>query len=335
MLLLRSLKWSAAWLVLAALLQTSDETIPQTNRPANFSGAAGLYTIQVRATPAIVRVEEPITLTVKIISQKPGPLKYPPQRDKLKLFPASLETDFFVEPLPEEDRFLAAEKAWEFSWRLLPRSEKVTKIPEPEFVYYRTAEPQDFTLAQGAKSIALTVKPRNPLVLTGPSAARERLETIAEGDHLLARDVPEELWWIIVIGGLVVPPLCCAAVYYCWREAFPEAAERLRRRRSRALKTALAALRREPEPERIHAVVIEYLRAHVPVPPGEATAAEVRAALATKDVPPELVEQTEALLRSCDDARFAPPGNPAQRELAKTAAEILQALEDALCAPHS
>src|ERR1700675_2103400 len=81
-----------------------DETIPQTNRPANFSGAAGLYTIQVRATPTTVRVEDPITLTVKIISQKPGPWKYPPQRDKLKLFPRSLERNFFVEPLPEEDR---------------------------------------------------------------------------------------------------------------------------------------------------------------------------------------------------------------------------------------
>jgi hypothetical protein len=335
MLLFRLPTWSAAWLVLATLLQTSDETIPQTNRPANFGGAAGQYTIQVRATPTTVRVEDPVTLTVKIISQKPGPWKYPPLRDKLKLFPASLENDFFVEPLPEEDRFLAAEKAWEFSWRLLPRSEKVVKIPEPEFVYYRTADPQDFAVAQGGRSIALTIKPRTPLVLTGPSAARERLEQITEGDHLLAQDLSDELWWIIVISGLVLPPLCCAAAYFWWRQAFPEAADRLRRRRSRALKMALAELRGKPEPEKVRAVVIEYLRVHVPLPPGESTAAEVGAALTPKELPAELLEQTEALLRSCDDARFAPAGEPAHRALATTAAEILQALEDTLCAPHS
>src|SRR5436305_3167177 len=85
-----------------------DDTIPVTGHPPNFSGAAGHYTIQARATPTTVRVEDPITLTVRITAQKPGPWKHPPQRDKLKLFPADLEGNFFIEPLPEEDRFLAA-----------------------------------------------------------------------------------------------------------------------------------------------------------------------------------------------------------------------------------
>jgi hypothetical protein len=316
--------------------QAGDETIPQTNRPANFSGAAGLYTIQVRAMPTTVRVEEPTTLTVKIVSQKPGPWKYPPQRDKLKLFAASLEQDFFVEPLPEEDRFLAGEKAWEFSWRLLPRSEKVTKIPEPEFVYYRTSEPQDFTIAEGARSLVLIVKPRAPLVVSGPSAARERLEQIAEGDYLLAQDLSGALWWTIVIGGLVLPPVCCAAFYMGWRKAFPQAAERARRRRSRALKTALQQLQRlgrTTSPDKVRAVVLDYLGAHLHLIPGEPTPDEVLAVLKPQGISTDLMEKCVALLTACDTARFVALAPAADDGLALSASQLLEALEGELCAP--
>jgi hypothetical protein len=321
---------------LAPLWQASDETIPQTNRPANFSGAAGLYTIQVRATPTTVRVEEPITLTVKIVSQQPGPWKYPPQRDKLKLFAASLEQEFFVEPLPEEDRFLAGEKAWEFSWRLLPRSERVTKIPEPEFVYYRTADPQDFAVAEGARSLGLTVKPRAPLVVTGPSAVRERLEQIAEGDHLLAQDPSGALWWTLVVGGLVLPPMCCAAFYIGWRKAFPQAAERVRRRRSRALKTAVKQLQRlgrAAPPDQVRAVVLDYLRAHLHLIPGEPTPDEVQAVLKPQGISMDLMEKCVALLTACDTARFVALAPAADDGLALSASELLKSLEGELCAP--
>jgi hypothetical protein len=321
---------------LAPLWQASDETIPQTNRPANFSGAAGLYTIQVRATPTTVRVEEPITLTVKIVSQKPGPWKYAPQRDKLKLFPASLEQDFFVEPLPEEDRFLAGEKTWEFSWRLLPRSEKVIKIPEPEFVYYRTADPQDFTFAEGGRSIALTVKPRAALVVTGPSASRERLEQMAQGDHLLTQDPSAATWWTIVIAGLALPPLGCMSIYFLWRQAFPEAAERLRRRRSRALKTGMQQLQRlhgAASPEKVRVVVLDYLRAHLHLIPGEPTPDEVHAVLLPQGISTDLMEKCVALLTACDTARFVAPSPAADDGLALSASHLLEALEDELCAP--
>jgi hypothetical protein len=315
-----------------------DETIPQTNRPANFSGAAGLYTVQVRATPTTVRVEDPITLTIKIISQKPGPWKYPPQRDKLKLFPATLETDFFVEPLPEEDRFLAGENAWEFSWRLLPKSEQVAKIPEVEFVYYRAVEPHAFAVAEGAHSIPLTVQPRPATVLAGPNSTRTRLEKIAEGDHLLGQDASDTFLWTMAITGLVLPPLASLTAYLCWHQAFPEAAERLRRRRSRALKTALAQLRRAgptATPGVIRIILVDYLRAHLHLLPGEPTPAEIRQTLLPGGVPAEKIEQAVALVTACDVARFAPDKETAHPQLLISTSQVLDALEKALCAPQS
>jgi hypothetical protein len=325
----------ASVLLLApAISCADDETIPQTNRPANFSGAAGLYTIHVRATPTTVRVEDPITLTVKVVSQKPGPWKYPPQRDKLKLFPASLESEFFVEPLPEEDRFLSAENAWEFRWRLLPKHDKVARIPEPEFVFYRTVEPQNFAVAEGAASIPLDVKPRVATILTGPSATRERLQAILEGDGLLAQGPSDVLWWTLVIAGLVLPPVACLAAYFLWRQLFPEAAERLRRRRSRALKTALSQLRRldQAPPEQVRGVVVDYLRAHLHLAPGEPTPTEVKQALLPQGVPDELAEQTVMLLTACDTARFAPLSKPHAENLPASASRLMQSLEAKLCA---
>jgi hypothetical protein len=325
-------------LTLAWAAQGGDETIPQTNRPANLSGAAGLYTIQVRATPTTVRVEDPITLTIRIVSQKPGPWKYPPERDKLKLFPPDLEKDFFVEPLPEEDRVLPGEKAWEFSWRLLPKSEKVARIPEPEFVYYRTVDPQDFTVAEGARSIPLTVKPRQATVLTGPSPARERFEQVAEGDHLLAQGLSDELWWAVVIGGLALPPLVCLAAYFGWRQAFPEAAERLRRRRSQALKIALRQLRRlgpAAAPAQVRFIVVDYLRAYLHLPPGEPTPAELKQALLPAGLTNDQAEQAVALVHTCDAARFAPAADSRAQDLSTAASRLLQTLEAELCAPSS
>jgi hypothetical protein len=315
-------------------LPGGDDTIPQTNRPGNFSGAAGLYTIQVRATPTKVRVEDPITLTVKIISQRPGPWAHPPQRDRLKLFPETLKSSFFVEPLPEEDRFLAAENAWEFSWRLVPKRERVTKIPEPEFVYYRTTDPQDFTIAEGGRAIAIEVKPRQGALLTGPSGTREKLEQIVVGDHLLHQAPSDLVWWTIVIAALALPPLSCFGAYLLWKQQFPEAAERLRRRRSKALKTAFARLNQLApisSPDDVWMIVIEYLRQYVPLASGEPTPAEVGHALLSQNVSGTMTDETVAWLQSCDSARFAP--NAVEQDWSASATRLVHSLEVELCAP--
>jgi BatD DUF11 like domain len=322
-------------LVALPLGQTGDVTIPVTNRPGNFSGAAGDYRIDVRATPTTVQVEDPITLTVKIISLVPGPWPHPPQRDKLRLLPAELEKDFFIEPLPERDRFIGSEKAWEFSWRLMPKREGTSTIPAMEFVYYHTTGTPDFKAADGATTIALDVKPRPALLLTAPAGSQAKLQQIVLGEVLLTQRSPT---LALVAVGLSLPPILCFAAYFLWWRLFPDAAERLRRRQGRALKTALWRMRKlgsAPTPAQVRGVLADYLRLRLAMPPGEPTPLEVRQALLARGLAIDQVQQTEATLQRYDAALFAPASPPPRPDFKEEATQLLRGLEVTLCSRPS
>jgi hypothetical protein len=325
-------------LLAVAPVQAGDVTIPVTNRPPNFSGAAGAYRIDVRASPTTVHVEDPITLTVKIIAQEPGPWSYPPQRDKLRILPPEWESNFFIEQLPEFDRFLAGEKAWEFSWRLMPKHEGVNKIPALEFVFYHTADPQDFKAAEGAQSIVLEVKPRPGLLLTSPAGMRERFQQITEGRGLLTRSQSPDARVAAVAGGLALPPLLCFAGYFAWWRFFPDAAERLRRSRGRALKIALARFRKlgpSISSVQVRGVLGDYLRLRLALPPGETTPAEARKALLVRGLGSDWACQAEAMLQQLDAALFAPTSQARVLDLQTEATRLMRGLEAELCSLKS
>src|SRR5262245_23101711 len=75
---------------------------PVAGRPAQFSNIVGSYAISASAAPTEVPVEEPTTLRVTITGS--GPAKYQPSRKSLHLFPDRWANDFYVEPVPSEDR---------------------------------------------------------------------------------------------------------------------------------------------------------------------------------------------------------------------------------------
>src|SRR5262245_39790883 len=78
-----------------AQAQTTDEP------PIGGPRIAGEYQLETEAKPTTLAVEEPLTLTVRIIGS--GPEKYQPRRQELDLFPEGMTEDFYVEPLPEKD----------------------------------------------------------------------------------------------------------------------------------------------------------------------------------------------------------------------------------------
>jgi len=318
---------------MSLLLNGGDVTIPLLNRPANFSGAAGVYRIEVHATPTDVRVEDPITLTVKIVSLQPGPWQHRPQRDKLQLFPSEMKRDFFIEPLPEDDRFVAAEKTWEFYWRLAPKHAGVKQIPSLEFVYYHTMGSPDFKAATSA-SISLDVKPRPSIGLTAPAGSRAKFQHIVEDDALLTKSPSPRMRIVTSIGGLVLPPFCCVVGYVLWRRLFPDAARRLWLHQGRALRLALNRLHKlgssATTPE-FRQVVEDYLRLHVELPAGGPTAAELKQELLERGLPAEVASQAEAFFNCCDAAMFAPSKSMATSNLKADAEMLLQHLEKDLC----
>jgi hypothetical protein len=316
----------------------SQDEIPLTNRPSNFSGAAGVYRIEVRAAPTTVQVEDPLTLTVRIVSLETGPWPYPPQRERLRLLPKELESDFFIEPVPEADRQFPAEKAWEFSWRLMPKHETVNKIPALEFIYFHTTAPSDFKAADGASAIALTVSPRHLLRFRAPASARTKFQNTVEDPALLTRSPSPHERLAMLAGGLITPPLVCFAGYFVWWRLFPSAAERLRRRRGRALRTALKQLRKlgsSASPACVRPVFAEYLRLRLELPPGEVTPSEAHQALLKRGLPTNLASDALNTLQRADAALFAPSTNGEKDDFSGELTKLMRDLEVELCSLKS
>jgi hypothetical protein len=82
----------------------------------------------------------------------------------------------------------------------------------------------------------------------------------------------------------------------------------------------------------VRGVVIDFLREHFPLMPGEPTPSELKHALSLHNLRDGSVEKTVAWLQACDQARFAAAlGDKAS--LVASSAHLLQALEVELCAP--
>src|ERR1700682_2330933 len=113
----------------------------------------------MHASPTTVRVHDPIALTVRVTATNPW--QQPPRRirlDRMKEF-----QDFIFEPSASDkpDRKMPAEKAWEFDYRLRPKSEAVKKIPSWPLPYYNPTVAFENKMWQAtyAEAIPLTVQP--------------------------------------------------------------------------------------------------------------------------------------------------------------------------------
>ncbi len=243
---------------------------------------------------------------------------------------------FQVEDVPGS-RPAADAKEVSFAYKLRPRNRDVTKLPALVFYYLNPNPPKKtespFFMAR-AKSVAITVtaaapKPRPPAV---PLAAPDRLLMIEAGPRVLDREpfVPGSLAWAGLAALVLLAPL---GWYAAWRAVYPDAARLARRRRSRAARRALVAIRsagRADDPAGVCvAAVLGYLRARYPLPPGADTPPEAAAGLAAAGLPPDRVEDVTAFLRDCDAARFAPPADTAVSLVADAAALVarLEAVE--------
>src|SRR4051812_4520755 len=130
----------AVWLATGPVPVAAQPTSapPLAGRPAQFSNVVGRYSVSAAASPAEVRVEEPVTLRAP--TRGSGPADSRPSRKHLKLFPERWASDFYVEPVPAEDRALPEQNTWEFVWRLRPQHRKVPAIDGIKLVYYEPGQ---------------------------------------------------------------------------------------------------------------------------------------------------------------------------------------------------
>ncbi len=308
---------------------------PLAGRPAPFSNIVGSYTIAANATPTEVPVEAPITLRITIQGQ--GPAKYQPNRKYLKLFPERWANDFYIEPVPAEDRAQPAQHTWLFVWRLRPKHRQITAIDGIKLVYYEPTR-------QGGGRFQTEYADAIPIKVTAPRPAPALPENVPvrvlppsfyelpAADAILTPPSSATAWpaWLLIVL-LLVPPLLTIVGVRCAQRLAPDRGGR-RPQHSGAARRALAALCVAGD-DPVWIVFGRYLRERLDFPAVEPTPAEVRRFVRRRGASRPMADKLAAFLDACDKARFAGPASDGAAALRDEAGRLIHALEDDLCVP--
>jgi hypothetical protein len=316
--------------VVAAAQPSADP--PAAGRPAQFSNVVGSYTIAAVAEPTEVPVEEPITLRVTI--KGTGPAKYQPDRRHLNLFPERWTNDFYIEPVPAEDRAQPAQHTWTFVWRLRPKHRNITVIDGIRLVYYepgrkyQTAHADEISIKVTAARQGPAMPDNIPVRVLPPS-----FYELPAADALRKQPATASSWpgWLIAMV-LLAPPLVVIATVRTLQRRYPERGRGHRHQRSGAARRALQALRTAGD-EPAWVVFGRYLRERLDYPAVEPTPTEVRHFVRRRGASRPLADELAAFLAACDRSRFAGPSSDGAAKLRDEAGRVICALEDDLCVP--
>jgi hypothetical protein len=314
---------------------------PVANQPPGFNGAIGEFRdFATRATPTVLAVGDPLTLTVRIT----GSAKRPVPRPSLRRLP-EFNRQFVIEDLPGPDA-TTRQGVWEFRYTLKPKplSPPVQEIPALRFDYYK---PGVMPREKGyrtkyAAAIPLTVQPRKEVQATDiqgagtPIAQPETLYKLVEGPEVVLRQdvpfvIPSPMYLILIFPGV---PAVCIGWYWWWRQAFPDATRLTRRRQSQAARRAIHDLEtvvRQAsggEGERVARILTGYLRHRWGLAAAEPSPQEVAVLLEQHGCTQACAQQAASFYESCDVARFAPRLDVAATDLAGDAVRLIRDLED-------
>ncbi len=302
---------------------------PIVGRPDGFSNIVGKYDIQASAEPTDVRVEEPITLRIRITGS--GPEKYEPDRKHLQLF-SGWDENFYVQEMRDEHQIERDKRTWLFVYRLKPKHAKLNAIDGIKLVYYdpSIAGKKKF-VTRFVEPIKITVKPKraDPGPVTVLAAPESFYEHAASADVLTGTVSPFALSGGALAAVLLAVPCVCLIGAFAWRRLFPDKRGLKERRRSQAAERALADLRAGSGSP--WAVVCRYLRQRLDFAARDATPREVARFLKRRGFALERCAQGQAFLQACDAVRYTGGVAPDGKSLADEAATLIQTLEADPC----
>ena len=299
--------------------------VPQTGRPATFTGAVGVFAIETSATPTQVRVADPIELVIEILGDGPIERLRPPQLTAN----AALVRDF---RLPGEIPVGATHDARRrFVLTLRATGPNVHEIPTIEYPYF-DPDAERFVVARSEPIPLLAAPAADVSPTTASGAAADGLCDIERNAQtLLGAARPITPAWSA--GALITPAVlfllawaACAAVGQCTSVAESH-------RRSAALNTARRRLDqargqppRSPGAE-IAEVFADYLADRLGKPPARFIGSAALHALQQRHASPELIERCRRLLQWCDEAAFAERLRTNETALVSEARACLDLLE--------
>lgn len=303
--------------------------IPMEGRPANFTGAVGVYDLETRATPRSVRVGDPIQLEIDIFGDGP-----------IRTLPAPLLHEY--EPLTRHfrvpDETLAGELVngrRRYTVTIRAVSDEVAEIPPIELPYF-DPDAERFVTAR-SDAIPLDVEPAAEieapdLVPEGAeeggaaSVGLEALDGLQDIETrpgaLLARSprVTPRAVSAVMFG----PPAIFLATWGGVTIARRRSADPRGRRRQRALSNATRRIQEAGNgsaQERAAAIVAAlsgYLADRTGEPPARFVGTASIDYLRARGVSPDVVQQWSDVITRCEEASFggATPSDASQLEQA-------------------
>ena len=329
-------------------LRVDIRPLPEAGRPDSFSGAIGRFRPEVSVSPTVLKVGDPFTLSMVLHQEGDGLLETirPPRLHERP----DLTRDFKVHPDPHEVSTL--ERAKRFAYTLRPRHAAVRAVPPLEVAYYDTEAGR--YQAAWSEPVPLRVEAANTFQVSdvvappgnrttnviGPQLSGGLLANYVGADMLTPQSARIRV--TPLLGALLAfPPLAFMAALLArqWTTRAPRNDTRRRRKAgARAVGELQDLMKRHRSLSEadfcaaVQRILSGYFSDRWRLPAAGLTMDDITRRLKACDAGPQLVERTAALLRLCDDVRYA-PGKPATDRvsgLPEEAERLIRSLEAGL-----
>lgn len=319
--------------------------LPENNKPANFSGAVGNFSLHIGIDKEKVKENEGVNLKITITGRGNIKLIDAPKID----FPVEFET---YEPKTNETISTAPSGisgTKTFEYLFIPRHEGFYKIKPNDFSYF---DPEKKTyVSLPSKEFSITVEKeegsaagRNPMI---PSVAKEDVKVLNSDIRFIKTNFSikkKDKFFFnspLFIAGFSVPPLLFLAFLIARREHIRRNSDLVAVRRRKASSIAkkylsiAEKLMKKNDKENffmnVLAALYNYLGNKMNIPASQQSRERVVDALKEKNIPDEIIHELIKLMDECEFVRYAPSLQSGNLEEVYTRAEtIINKIENSL-----
>jgi hypothetical protein len=290
--------------------------LPEQNKPANFSGAIGNFTMNVSVGPTNVTVGDPVTVRVQISGRGSFDSVTLPDQSALngfKIFSPTVKT--------EASDQLGMEGAKTFEEIVTPQNADIHEWPQFSFSFFNPDDGRYHTLTQPAVALAIHSAGTTPLPAFAKNAAPENqapadISPIQENLGPLRAETAPLVAQPAFLALQSLPVLAFVAAFI-WRKRVDNLANNPRLRRQRAVaqivSSGLIDLQKfaaENKPDEFFATLFrllqEQLGERLDCPASAITENVIDEHLVLRNAPTVTRDGLRELFQLCNQARYAP-----------------------------
>ncbi len=316
--------------------------LPLENKPKNFSGAVGRFKLNATLEPSKVKVNEPITLKLKLSGSGNIKLLNPPDIN----IPAGFEKyDPKTSEKINKGKIISGSK--EIEYLIIPRIAGIKKIKPVEFSYFDLAKKKYVTLKTPEFKVRIE-KGDNQFVNTPISGfSKEDVQLLSKdiryiktsNVELIKREKLSSIWdwyWYFIIIPIVI---FVASIFFTKKRErllkdtrllkFKKA-EKIAKQRLKLANKFYDLNDTEKFYSEISNALSGYLEDKFNIKRIEFSIEKVLEILIQKKIENEICENVKTILEKCEMARFAPLNNEAQKDLLDKTFKTIVGIESSI-----